>query len=244
MSKQAEQGYLSLIGEAGRTHSLEKPFSNHDCGLTLASIGSVMTLMPPVPAMVLDLGCGSGWTSVFFAKHGYHVVGQDIAEDMIELANMNKAASNLGDELMFVESDYEDLPHVDLFDCAVFFDSLHHAENTEAALRSAYTALKPGGVLVTHEPGDGHSTAPWSVQAMEIYGVTERDMPPRVIMDHARRVGFTDFRIHPMQHDLHSLFYGRKHPLFSRAGMGQVKRVLQMLFGNDTSSGSIMVMRK
>jgi len=245
MTKQAEREYLAKIGEAGAYHSLGKPFSNEDCGLTLCSIGAVMALMPPVPAKVLDLGCGGGWTSVFFAKRGYDVVGQDIAPDMIDLANRNSVINSVQHKTNFVLGDYETLEFSESFDCAVFFDSLHHADEPHLAIACAYRSLKPGGTLITHEPGEGHSTAPWSIQAMEEFGVNERDMPPHLIADHARAAGFRQIRVFPMQHDIHEIFYNAPPPrLFTRKGLRLARRVLSMLFSPNMGAGSIMVMTK
>ncbi|WP_443970019.1 class I SAM-dependent methyltransferase [Sphingobium sp. CR28] len=245
MAKEGERDYLAAIGEAGRHHAFNKPFSNHDCGLTLASIGAVMNLMPPLPARVLDLGCGSGWTSAFFARHGYDVVGQDIASDMIALAEEVKRHNHLGDNLNFVLSDYEGLDMPDSFDCAVFFDCLHHAEDEAAALRSVFTSLKPGGILITHEPGEGHSTTQASIEAMERYGVSERDMPPWLIIAHAEKAGFIEPRIFPMQHELLYLFYRSKPPrFFSRAGIRLARRTLKSLFGPNPRGSAIVVLRK
>ena len=111
--------------------------------------------MPPTPARVLDMGCGSGWTTLFFARHGFHVTGMDISGDMIALANECKAEQLPGAAVDFIESDYESASFPCEFDCAVFYDSLHHADDERAALRLAFDVLKPGGVLITHEPGGG-----------------------------------------------------------------------------------------
>lgn len=245
MAKEGERDYLAAIGEAGRHHAFNKPFSNHDCGLTLASIGAVMNLMPPLPARVLDLGCGSGWTSAFFARHGYDVVGQDIAPDMIALAEDVKRHHHQGNNLRFVLSDYEGLDMPDSFDCAVFFDCLHHAEDEAAALSSVFTALKPGGILITHEPGEGHSKTDAARQAMERYGVTERDMPPHLIIEKARKVGFVEPRIFPMQHELLHLFYRPTLPSrFSREGFLLARRALRALFDPKPRDSAIVVLRK
>ncbi|HEY8047945.1 MAG TPA: class I SAM-dependent methyltransferase, partial [Ramlibacter sp.] len=90
MTKAAEQGYASKIGEGGRQHSLDKPFSDEGCGENLVGLGTIMQLLPAPPARVLDLGCGAGWTSTFLGMRGYHVTGQDIAPDMLALARENK----------------------------------------------------------------------------------------------------------------------------------------------------------
>jgi SAM-dependent methyltransferase len=111
---------------------------------------------------------------------------------MIRFAERNRdryEAQNLD----FVVSDYESLNFAEPFDCAVFYDSLHHAVDERAALAGVYRALRPGGVLITHEPGAGHSTSEESIRAMELYGVTEKDLPPAHIRDLCAEIGFAKF---------------------------------------------------
>src|SRR5690606_26929157 len=91
----------------------------------------------------------------------------------------------------------ESLGFREAFDVALFYDALHHAEDPAAALASAYRALKRGGLLVTIEPGDGHAAAEGSLHAVETFGVTERDMPPRDIVRLARAAGFRRARVYP-----------------------------------------------
>ena len=246
MSKEAEKQYLDAIGQEGRWHAKNKPFSNSDCGLTLASIGTVMSLMPPAPARVLDMGCGSGWTSLFFAKQGHQVVGVDLAENMIQLARELAAESDAPESLAFLCSDYEALKFENEFDCVVFFDCLHHADDERAALASAWRALKPGGVVITHEPGEGHSVGPHSVRAMELYGVNERDMPPALIIKQARSIGFREWRIVPMQHTIFEIFYGlpRRTKLFSKAGLRLARRLFRLATAPSDRASAIVVLRK
>src|SRR5262249_40316386 len=75
------------------------------------------------------------------------------------------------------------LPFACEFDSAVFYDSLHHAVDESAALRGAYRALRPGGVCVTSEPGAGHECSPEAREAVARYGVTEKSMPPRRVIE-------------------------------------------------------------
>lgn len=207
MSKLAEQNYLALTGDAGVSHNLGKPFSDAGCATNLASMGAIMTLLPDPPARILDMGCGGGWTGVFLAKRGYDVVGQDISHDMIDLANRNAAHNGLEDRLSFACRDYEQTHAKAEFDVVLFFDCLHHADDERAALTAAYDALKPGGIVITHEPGEGHSIAPHSVEAMKLYGVSERDMPPHLIIRHGLDIGFKSSRIYPMQDELLEIFF-------------------------------------
>lgn len=190
--KQGEIDYMKKIGEALAQEAYDKPFSHFTCSKNLVDLGLIMSLLPQPPARLLDLGCGTGWTSAFFARRGYQVVGQDIAPDMIDSASRNKTRYDAA-ELEFVVSDYESLAFDDPFDCAVFYDSLHHAVDERAALQSVYKALRPGGVLVTHEPGAGHSVSSDAKHAMELYGVTEKDMPPSHIRELCTSIGFSHF---------------------------------------------------
>ena len=245
MSKIAEEDYLKNTGMAGKDHSLAKPFSDEYCGINLASIGTIMALLPLPPARILDMGCGGGWTSIFFAKAGYIVVGQDISQDMIDLAHENQARQQVGERLSFVRADYEEGGSDGEFDVVVFFDCLHHAEDERSAMANAYHALKPCGILITHEPGEGHAVAPGSIAAMELYGVNERDMPPHLIIRHGLELGFVSPRIYPMQHDLIELFYRRPVPrLLSKAAWTRAKRALKFAFRPSERASSIVMLTK
>lgn len=190
----------------GMAYAAAKPFSDPHCGQYLLRIGTLMSLFPPAPARVLDLGCGTGWTSRFYARAGYDVVGVDIAPEMIRLAGEIRDAEKLTG-LSFVVSDYEALTFREEFDAAVFFDSLHHADDEGLAIRKAFAALKPGGVLLTDEPGVGHSTSAESLTAVAKYGVTEKDMPPARIVELGRAAGFEAFRVFPAPEALASVVY-------------------------------------
>jgi 2-polyprenyl-3-methyl-5-hydroxy-6-metoxy-1,4-benzoquinol methylase len=106
MAKQDEVEYFQKIGEDGRQHAANKPYSDPRCGGFFFDLGMLFSLLPPPPARILDLGVGTGWTSVFLANRGYQVVGQDVSDAGITLANLNKSKSGLAN-LEFVVSDYE-----------------------------------------------------------------------------------------------------------------------------------------
>ncbi|MCL5291269.1 MAG: class I SAM-dependent methyltransferase [Actinobacteria bacterium] len=209
MGKEREILYLKNIGEDGIKHAVNKPFSDESCGNYLAEMGAIMSLLPPPPAKLLDLGCGTGWTSCFFARRGYEVTGQDISEDMICYANLNKDKEEL-DNLHFIAGDYEGMDFSCEFNCAVFFDSLHHSLNEEDAIRMVYKALKPGGICVTSEPGLGHEVNPGTIDAVRKYNVIERDMPPEKIIHAGKKAGFTIFKVYPHALQLNALVYDRQ----------------------------------
>ena len=200
MAKEGEIRFLSSIGEQGLQHAIHKPFSDPQCNEYLADFSAITSLLPPLGSRILDLGCGTGWTSLFLGRMNYQVVGVDIATDMIEQANRIREVSRVPN-VTFLVSDYEEMPFREEFDAALFFDSLHHAMDEGVALQAVYRALKPGGICVTREPGAGHSTAPDSIEAMKRFGITEKDMPPQRIITVGREAGFQRFQIFPLVHD-------------------------------------------
>ena len=206
MAKQGEIEYLAKIGPDNLRHALGKPFSDPHCPTYLMQMGAVMSLLPPAPARLLDVGCGTGWTSHFYARRGYDVVGVDIAPDMIIHAERLRDQEGL-DNLHFVVADYEEMAFADEFDAAVFYDSLHHAVDEDLALAAVYRALRPGGVCVASEPGKGHADAPTSVEAVRQFNVTEKDMPPERIIAAGRKAGFRHFRVYPHAAQLQSATY-------------------------------------
>lgn len=181
MSKQGEIDYPEHIGEAGRAHLRGKPFTDPSCSTMLIAMGAVIGALPPAPADVLDCGVGGGWTSRFLARAGYRVVGIDISPGMLALAEEDRVADGLAN-LSFQVAEYETLDFRERFDAVLFFDSLHHAADERAAVSAAARALRPGGVLVTHEPGEGHATSEVGRQAMAQWDVTEKDMPPHRVI--------------------------------------------------------------
>jgi SAM-dependent methyltransferase len=207
MSKPGEIGYLPAIGDAGVWHAAHKPFSDAACHRYLIGMGAVMSLLPQPPATVLDLGCGTGWTSVFLAQRGYEVTGVDISPDMIFHANRNKQRAQLAN-LRFAVADYENLSFGGMFDVALFYDSLHHAVDEREAITAAYRALKSGGICIALEPGRGHAAQAGAFAACRNYGVTEKDMPIGKVFSLGRKAGFRDFRAYPDAAAWVSKFYG------------------------------------
>jgi SAM-dependent methyltransferase len=240
MAKQAEMDYLKHLTPEEIRHAVEKPFSDAGCAAELMEIAAIMALLPPPPARLLDLGCGAGWTSIFFARRGYDVLGIDISEDMILHANANKRRAGAY-RAQFLASDYEQLDFEGEFDCAVFYGSLHHALDERETLRRVWNSLKPGGICVTSEPGEGHGQSSTSLKAVTDYHVTERDMPPRTIIAAAKQAGFRQFHTYPHAPDLKWAAYaaesgrflgrwGRKWAFFRKlATLASMARILFLL---------------
>ncbi len=173
----------------------EKPFRYDppEAARLLRDLAGIIELLNlPEGARVLDLGCGSGWTSVYLARQGYRVLGFDIAPDMILIAERRAAREGVSDRCEFRVADSESFIFGCEFDAVVIYETLHHTQNEHAVLSKCYKHLKPGGKLLLAEPGWMHGKREQHVT--ESYGVTERGFLPGQLLGGLHSAGFT--RIH------------------------------------------------
>src|SRR5712664_1209535 len=121
----------------------------------------------------------------------YEVTGIDISPGMIALAQRRDCGAR------FLILDYEVGPIPGEFDAAVIYDALHHAEIEYPVIKNVYDALVPGCVLITIEPGRGHSTSADSLVFFDDSATTEKDMPYSIQKKHMERAGFTNMKQYP-----------------------------------------------
>lgn len=218
MTKSAEANYFKAIGPAGLEFTLQKPFIDRpNTGVLLHNIAAIFTVITNnyknENIKIIDIGCGSGWTSYFLAKAGYEVLGIDISKDAIQAAS-KRFGTELSN-LSFKVADFEKMPSdISGYDVAVFIDSLHHADNQFAALKSVYKILNAGGICVICEPGKGHGQAADALKAKESYGVNENDVVPKNITQLSKLVGFIKSEVFAHPSLVHKVIY-KKLPVSS-----------------------------
>lgn len=89
---------------------------------------------------LLDVGCGTGWSSYFFAERGFQVTGIDL--------NLDAFQSPLHDRLTFIEGSALDLPFEDkAFDVVCSYQALEHMPDPQKALEEMCRVCAPGGVV-------------------------------------------------------------------------------------------------
>jgi SAM-dependent methyltransferase len=95
---------------------------------------------------VLDLGCGSGAYSLWFAGRGASVVGLDLSETMISIAQERSR----GIDADFRVSDIRDaLPFNDHeFDLVFSATALHYVDNLTTTMTEVARVLKPAGLFL------------------------------------------------------------------------------------------------
>ena len=98
---------------------------------------------------VLDLGCGSGWLSVYLSREGFKVTGIDVAQHALELGRQWAEMENL--EIKFDAGDLGDLPYPDnSFDAVVANSIIEHLPLSIAlvAMTRLKSLLVKGGTFV------------------------------------------------------------------------------------------------
>lgn len=208
MPRPGEFTYFAQIGEEGRNHSVNKPFSDSESPRFFMDMGAIFSFLPAPPARILDCGCGTGWLSYFLARKGYNVVGQDCNSDAIELAKTHPVFLKTGGSIDFVCGDFESLNYNNEFDAIIFYSSLHHSQDERKAIICAYKALKTGGVFIAIEPGVGHGAA--SVGTIAEFDVGDRDMPPSLVVRVGKEAGFRERKIVQHAGQLASALYGEE----------------------------------
>jgi SAM-dependent methyltransferase len=194
--KEGERTYFARLSEAERLHASRKPFGDEHTCRYLMNAATLLAVMRPPPARVVEFGCGTGWLTLWFAECGYDAVGVDISPEAIAFAEREQGRRNLRN-VTFCVSDYENVRIEPAADYVVFHDALHHADSPEAALRAAHNGLVERGVVLCIEPGRGHHNSPASKRAVHDFGVHENDMPPDSIIRYARAAGFNSHLVLP-----------------------------------------------
>ena len=195
--KQAAIEYVSMLDAERRHYLFTKPFYNlankppkhagegmdaetfrHFCDF--ANIAVALAL--PAGSRILDVGCGSGWLSEYFARLGYIVKGIDISPELIQMSRERIARVPYDvDHETTLQCSFEvhDIEHValdDQFDGVICYDSLHHFEDERAVIANLSALTAYGGSLFILEgdrPPAGSATEDELVEVMRRYGTCE-----------------------------------------------------------------------
>lgn len=100
---------------------------------------------------LLDLGCGAGENSVYFAKKGARCVAADYSPGMVDVALKLAAANNVAIDGRTINAMDIEFPD-NTFDIVYASNLLHHIPNPKEAIREMYRVLKPGGKACFWDP--------------------------------------------------------------------------------------------
>lgn len=139
---------------------LNRPLYRNELAQWLETLPDVQARLARGGA-VLDLGCGSGWSTIELARILPHasVVGVDLDEPSIAAARRN--AAEAGVDVAFEVGNAAALVGAQRFDLVTVFEALHDMGEPIQALARVRASLAPGGaVLVADERVAPAFTAP------------------------------------------------------------------------------------
>ena len=178
------------------------------------------------PARIVDVGCGTGWSSIAMAT-AYPTVtvdGFDPDETSVELARRNAKAAGVSDRVRFHAKDGGALTTDGPVAFATAFECVHDMARPVEVLRAVRTALDDAGAMLvvderTKETFMGEPDEleayfyGWSVFDCLPTGMFEQPsagtgtaMRPATLRGYASEAGFTGFEVLPIEHDAFRLY--------------------------------------
>lgn len=200
---------------------LNRPLFLHQLGTEyLPSIPDIhRRLSADPPARVADMGCGTGWSSIGMARSypKIRVDGFDLDDASIADARINARQAGLDSRVRFEIRDAGDAALTGSYDLVTAFECIHDMSDPVAALAAMRRLAKPGGsvIVMDERTNERFSTAENPVEQL-LYGfsilgclpagraatpsaATGTVMRPHTLRRYARRAGFRDIDILPIE---------------------------------------------
>ena len=116
----------------------------------VAFIERVWAIHGQKPALVVDIGCGTGAVTIPLVKKGYHVIGVDISEDMLSAARQKADVLDL--EILFLHQDMREFELFGTVDSVICVcDTVNYLRNEGEMSRFfdlVHSYLNDGGLFI------------------------------------------------------------------------------------------------
>lgn len=169
----------------------------HVVDLIAPSLGDLSARLSGGNATFLDVGVGVGWLSIAMARKfpGLRIVGIDVFDLALALADKNVKDARLGDRIELRLQNVADVAERDAFDLVFFAAPFIPEAIVPEALERLRSALRPGGVLLFSTFATVEDPLAQATQALRIVragGHPWKLADARALMEQA---GFSDARI-------------------------------------------------
>lgn len=157
---------------------------------------------------VLEIGCGNGRDSIYFAKKGLKVTAVDVAPSAVKLAQENVEKAKVNVDVQIANAEHLQFPS-DSFG-AVYSLSVLHATRLGKSLEEVYRVLRRGGFAFIYIYGDTQTKT----------GIQRDGIGVDKYITALKFLGFTIWDFYTEQEDKYDQ-YGEKHKLFvAKLGKG------------------------
>jgi 2-polyprenyl-6-hydroxyphenyl methylase/3-demethylubiquinone-9 3-methyltransferase len=99
-------------------------------------------------AQVLDVGCGGGILSEAMARSGARVIGIDLSQAVLDVAELHALEAKLAIEYRAIAAEELAAARPDSFDLVTCMEMLEHVPDPAAALAALGSLVKPGGHVI------------------------------------------------------------------------------------------------
>jgi 2-polyprenyl-6-hydroxyphenyl methylase/3-demethylubiquinone-9 3-methyltransferase len=97
---------------------------------------------------ILDVGCGGGILSEAMARGAAHVLGIDLAEAVLEVAELHALEAKIAVDYRLIAAEDLALERPAQFDAVTCMEMLEHVPDPAATLRALAALVKPGGDVI------------------------------------------------------------------------------------------------
>jgi len=94
---------------------------------------------------VVDVGCGGGLLAEAMARKGAHVVGLDLADDLLSVAKLHALESGVSIDYRVETAEAHALEHAGHYDVVTCMEMLEHVPDPASVVEALATLVKPGG---------------------------------------------------------------------------------------------------
>lgn len=185
---------------------------------------------------ILDLGTNVGLLPIEIARcvPDAHIVGIDRSQNMIQIAQTNARANQVGSKLEFSVGDPSRLPFPGrYFDLVVSVNALHHWSEPTLVFEEVYHVLKPGGEFWIYDYRSDVDEGIWktAMSHLPVYLSAPFAVGPRAsaesafsdeqLMKYVARTHFVD----PVIEKRSFTLFGQRLPIFNRLSMKKLDQV-------------------
>jgi 2-polyprenyl-3-methyl-5-hydroxy-6-metoxy-1,4-benzoquinol methylase len=200
--------------------ALNRPQFQHFVADWIGALPDVEARLRAGSGRVADIGCGTGWSSIWIAKHfpGVQVDGIDVDAGSIERARVHAAREGVDDRVSYLFADAANAAGAGRYDLVTIFEALHDMGRPVEVLRAARRLLAPGGAVLIGDERVAEEFTPGGAADRMFYGYSTlaclanglHDHPsvgtgtvlrPSAVEAMAREAGFGGVTVLPTEHD-------------------------------------------
>jgi SAM-dependent methyltransferase len=140
----------------------------------------LLGVLPPAPARIADLGCGTGSLAVLLAEEGYAVDGLDLSPEMVARARAKADAAGVSVDLTVGDAQAPGLPPAS-YDVVLSRHVLWAMDDPALALDRWLALLASGGTLLLVEGSWSTGAGITAAQAAALVRETGREADVRLL---------------------------------------------------------------